>query len=288
MKPVWLNGEFLPPDAARVPVLDRGFLFADGVYEVTPFYRGRPFRMDAHLARLQRGLCALGIELDVPPLAEVKEELVERSGLADAPMATVYLQVTRGVAPRSHAFPDPAVPPTRVAWASPFRLAAPDRWREGFEAVSVPDQRWSRADIKSIQLLPNVLAQEEARKAGVKDALLVRDGLALEGAHNNVFAVFGDELATPPASNQILPGVTREVVLELAREMEGLRVRERPLPLDELRAAATELFFTGTTTEVRPTVRLDGEAVGDGTVGSVTRRIARAFRDRVRAETSAR
>ncbi|TVP77197.1 MAG: hypothetical protein EA352_04025 [Gemmatimonadales bacterium] len=190
MKLVWMNGEFLPPDEARVSVLDRGFLFADGVYEVTPFYRGRPFRMEAHLARLERGLCALGIVLDVPSLEEVKHELVVRSGLAEAEVATVYLQVTRGVAPRSHAFPDPPVPPTVVAWAGPFVRPDEQTWAAGFDAVSVPDRRWSRADIKSIQLLPNVLAQEEARKAGVKDALLVRDGLALEGAHNNVFAVF--------------------------------------------------------------------------------------------------
>lgn len=285
MKLVWLNGEYLPPDEARVSVLDRGFLFADGVYEVTPFYRGRPFRMEAHLARLERGLCALGILLDVPSLEEVMHELVVRSGLAEAEVSTVYLQVTRGVAPRSHAFPDPAVPPTVVGWAGSFARPDEEAWAKGFEAVSVADQRWSRADIKSIQLLPNVLAQEEARKAGVKDALLVRDGLALEGAHNNVFAVFGSEVATPPASNQILPGVTREVVLEIAREMEGLTVRERPLPLDEVKAAATELFFTGTTTEVRPTVLLDDRPVGTGEVGTVTTRIARAFREWVERET---
>lgn len=281
MRPVWLGGEFVDPEEARISVLDRGFLFADGVYEVTPFYRGRPFRMEAHLSRLQRGLCALGIELDVPPLAGAMQELLERSELDREEVATVYLQVTRGVAPRSHAFPDPPVEPTVVAWASPFRRPDPSEWEAGFDAVAVPDRRWSRADIKSIQLLPNVLAQEEARKAGARDALLVRDGLALEGAHNNVFAVFGDEVATPPASNQILAGVTREVVLEIARGMDGLRVSERPLPLDEVKAAATELFFTGTTTEVRPTVRLDGAAVGPGTVGEVTRRIAGAFRQRV-------
>lgn len=285
MSLLWLNGEFVPPDEARVSVLDRGFLFADGIYEVVPFYEGRPFRMGAHLARMERGLCALGIQLDVGALEAVQLELIERNGLSDCPVATVYLQVTRGVAPRGHAFPQPAPEPTVVAWAAEFVRPEPEVWDRGFSAITAVDGRWSRADLKTIQLLPNVLAQESARKAGANDAILVRDGLVLEGAHANLFVVFGSEVATPPASNQILPGVTREALLELVRGLDGLELRERPLPLEEVKAAATEIFLTGTTTEVRPTVTLDGDPVGDGRVGDVTRRIMEGFRAMVARET---
>lgn len=282
MDPVYLNGEFMPRSEARIPVEDRGFLFADGLYEVTPYYGGTPLRMQGHLDRLDRGLCELRIDLDPAPLADLQAELLDRRGLTDTEMAIVYLQVTRGVAPRTHAFPEPAPEPTVFAYAKPFERPSPSRWAEGYSAITVPDRRWSRCDLKTIQLLPSVLAQEEARRAGVTDALLVRDGLALEGAHNNVFAVFGDTVTTHPASNQILPGITRTVVIEVAREL-GIPVRERAIPVDEL-AGASELFFTGTTTEIRPTVELDGKPVGEGTPGFVTRRLMEGFQALVERE----
>ncbi|TVP56262.1 MAG: D-amino acid aminotransferase [Gemmatimonadales bacterium] len=282
MDPVYLNGAFIPRSEAMIPVEDRGFLFADGLYEVTPFYGGRPLRMDGHLRRLTRGLGALRIDFDVEPLPAIHQELLERCGLQDHTMSMVYLQITRGVAPRSHAFPDPPARPTVFAYAKAFERPAVERWMRGFNAVTVPDRRWTRCDLKTIQLLPSVLAQEEARQAGATDALMVRDGLALEGAHNNVFAVFGDVVATHPASNQILPGITREVVLEVARAR-GVPVEERTIPVAEL-ACASEIFFTGTTTEIRPTVELDGQPVGEGRVGPVTLDLMRGFRELIARE----
>jgi D-alanine transaminase len=281
---VYLNGEFVPRSEARVSPDDRGYLFGDGIYEVTPAYGGRWFRLPRHLDRLARG--AAELQLTVPEgLAALHDELMERNGLNDAPMSIVYLQVTRGVAMRTHHFPEPAPAPGVYAWARPFARPDPAGWERGFGAVTVPDQRWARADIKTVQLLPLVLAQQTAKEAGETDALLVRDGLALEGAHNNVFFVFDGTLVTHPASNQVLPGITREVVLELARA-NGIPVAERPVPVRELPRAA-EVFFTGTTTEVRPTVRIDGRAVGDGRVGPVTRRLQELLFARIEEECGA-
>jgi D-alanine transaminase len=281
MSVVFLNGRFVAEDEAMVPVNDRGFLFADGVYEVTPAYGGRFFLMDRHRARLLRGLCALRIDADVAGLGRLHDELLEHNGLRDAEVSYVYLQITRGVAPRSHAFPREPVPPTVYAFARRFQRPQPADWNAGYSAVSVPDRRWSRADIKTIALLPNVLAQQAAADAGVADALLVRDGLALEGAHSNFFAVFGGTIVTHPASQQILHGITRGYVIEMAREL-GYTVDERPIPHEDL-AFADEAFFTGTTTEVRPTVTIDGRPVGSGQVGDVTRALSLEFQRRTAA-----
>lgn len=272
---VYLNGQYLPRQEARVPVDDRGFLFADGVYEVTPAYRGRFFRLDRHVARMRRGLDALEIEYGLEDLEEVHSELLQRNGLQDEEVSVVYYQVTRGAAPRTHHFPRPAAKPTVYAYAGAYRRPPREEWQEGFSAITVPDQRWGRADLKTTQLLPNTLAQERAKRAGVADAIFVRDGMAMEGAHNNLFAVVDGTVVTHPASNQILHGIIREFVLELARE-EGFAVEERPIPVDELHGA-DELFFTGTTTEIRPTVQVDGRPVGDGRVGPVARRLFDAF-----------
>jgi D-alanine transaminase len=278
---VYLDGAYLPRSQARISPDDRGFLFGDGLYEVTPAYGGRFLRLDRHLARMRRGADQIAMALP-DGLEELHGELLRRNGLEDEPISIVYLQVTRGTAPRTHAFPEPEVRPTVYAWAKAFQRPDAETWSRGYGAVTAPDQRWSRADLKTVQLLPLVLAQQSAREAGETDALLVRDGIALEGAHNNVFFVFGDTLATHPASNQILPGITREIVLELARE-EGIPVEERAVPLTQV-PRASEVFFTGTTTEIRPTVRIDGRPVGDGEVGPVTRRIQQAFLARVELE----
>jgi len=288
MEQVYLNGAFLPKEEARIPVDDRGFLFGDGVYEVTPFYGGVPFRLHRHLARMRRGLSALQIPMETEALeasgflAALHGDLLARNGLEGTEMAIVYLQVTRGAAPRTHHFPDPAPPPTVYAYARAFQRPSTEEWEKGFGAITVPDLRWARADLKTVQLLPNVLAQQAARAMGVADALLVRDGLALEGAHSNLCVVFGDRVVTHPLSNQVLPGITREAVLVAARAR-GIPVEERPIPLTEL-PDATELFFTGTTTEVRPTVHLDGKPVGDGKVGPVTREIQEGFLELVARE----
>ncbi len=279
MSTVYLNGGFLPKAEARISPDDRGFLLGDGVYEVTPFYEGVPFGLEAHLARLRRGLEWMRIGLDVAPLAETSRSLVARNGLQGAPRSLVYLQITRGAAPRTHYFPEGDVAPTVYAYAKEWSRPPEEVWSRGFSAITVPDRRWSRVDIKTICLLPNAVAFQEARDAGADDAILVRDGVALEGAHQNFWAVFGDTVVTHPNTNQILPGITRGIVLELAREA-GIPVQERPIQVEEL-ARADELFFTGTTGEVRPCVEVDGRAVGDGAVGPVTRGLSEAFLARV-------
>lgn len=280
MSLVYLNGELVPKSEAKISVDDRGFLLADGVYEVTPFYEGVAFCLDRHLARLERSLSALRIELDTEGLADVHRELVARNELTHAERSLVYLQVTRGAAPRTHYFPEDPVRPTVYAYATAWSRPAPEVWDRGFTAATVPDERWHRVDIKTICLLPNALAFQEARDVGADDALLVRDGIAIEGAHQNFFAVFDGTVTTHPESNLILSGITRGVVLELARAS-GVPVEERPVRVDELRRA-DELFFTGTTGEVRPCVEVDGVRVGDGRVGELTRRLSRAFLERVR------
>jgi D-alanine transaminase len=275
MSTVYLNGEFIPKEEAKISVDDRGFLFADGVYEVTPFYEGVPFYLDRHMARLRRGLAWMRIRYDVDVLPGIHERLLEINGVDEAETSIVYLQITRGVAPRSHPFPKDPVAPTVYAFAKAWLRPSPEEWERGFRAVTVPDRRWTRVDVKTIGLLPNVLAYQAAVDAGVSDAIQVRDGIALEGAHNNLFGVFDGTLVTHPATNVILPGITRSVVLDAARR-NGIPVEERPILVEEL-ADAEELFFTGTTNEVHPTVEVDGRAVGNGKVGPVTRALAAAF-----------
>ena len=279
MSVVYLNGDFLPSRDAKVSVDDRGFLFGDGVYEVTPAYGGRLFRFPQHLARMRKGLAAIGIEFDAAVLEAVKNELLARNGLDQASAAYVYVQVTRGVAPRSHAFPNPPAPPGVYGFAKLYHRPSRERWAKGFRAVTVPDQRWARADIKAIALLPNVLAQQQAVDAGVGNAVFVRDGMAMEGAHNNLFAVLDGVLTTPPKSNYILHGVTRDFVIELARRL-NVPVNEHAIPLAEL-YGADELFFTGTTTEIRPAVEVDGRTIGSGKPGPATRRLFEVFLEEV-------
>ena len=180
------------------------------------------------------------------------------------------------MAPRTHHFPPEGTPPTVYAFAKAFHRPDPERWEQGYSAITVPDRRWARVDLKTIGLLPNVLAQQAAVDAGAADALLVKDGVALEGSQNNVFGVFDGVVTTHPATHEILHGVGRGFVMELARGM-GMTVVERAIPVEEMRGA-DEIFFTGTTTEVRPTVELDGRLVGDGTVGPVAKALYEAFK----------
>ncbi len=284
MSTVYLNGELVPKERALVSVDDRGFLFADGIYEVTPAYRGTFFRLERHLDRMRRGLAALRIDFDPAPLADVHHQLLVANDLDDEEISIVYVQLTRGVAPRDHAFPAAPVRPTVYAFAKEFKRSPREEWNKGFSATIVPDRRWARVDIKTIALLPNCLAMQAAVEAGSSDALLVRDGVALEGAHNNFFAVIDGTVVTHPATNHILHGITREYVLELCRDV-GLPVEERPVQIEEL-WQADEAFFTGTTTEVRPTVRVDGRTIGGGRVGPVARRLMDAFITGVERETA--
>jgi len=285
MSTVFLNGEFMPKEEAKISVEDRGFLLGDGLYEVTPFYEGVPFGMDRHFARLERGLEWMRISYDVSSLVEMHRALITKNGLDSADRSMVYMQITRGVAPRTHYFPEGEVTPTVYATAKEWSRPADDVWDRGFRAVTVPDRRWSRVDVKTICLLPNAMAFQAARDVGADDAILVRDGVAIEGAHQNFWAVIGGVAVTHPKTGYILPGITRSVVLEEAVAA-GIPVEERPIQVEEL-ASAEEVFFTGTTGEVRPVVEVDGRAVGDGTVGSITRRLSEAFLARVDATKEA-
>ena len=284
MRVVYLNGEFLPAEEAKISVDDRGFLLGDGVYEVTPAYHGHLFLFPRHRARLEKGLAELRIDFDVAGVEAMKLEMLGRNGLAAEPLSLVYMQVTRGAAPRTHAFPNPSPPPTVYAFARAFQRPARARWDEGFSAITVPDQRWLRVDIKTIQLLPNALAMQAAAEAGAQNVIFHRDGAVTEGGHANLFAVFGGVLVTHPANHLILHGVTRGLVLELAADL-GIEVEERVFSVEELRGA-DELFYTGTTTEVSPTVRVDGSPIGDGSVGPVTRRLHAAFLAEIETRTA--
>lgn len=277
MMKVYLNGQFLPLEEAAVSVEDRGYQFGDGVYEVIHVYRGKPFRMREHLARLERSL--RGLEIPLPePLARIEEVCLQAAGPARE--ASIYLQVTRGAAPRAHAFPK-SVRPSFVVYAREVQPPAdPDR---PLALLSVPDDRWGRCHLKTICLLPNVLARQKAVQAGCDEALFVRDdGSVTEGASSNAFLVRKGSVVTHPANNRILGGVTREAVLHLARR-EGIPVREEPFGLPEA-LAADEFFMTGTSTEVGAVAAIDGRRIGDASPGPVTRRLKDAFDALVKQE----
>jgi len=270
----FLNGAFLPLSEARVSVEDRAFLFGDGVYEVVRTYDGVPFLLPAHLDRLERSLAAVRIvpEWGRAALEEWIAGAVER---ARYPEAKVYVQVTRGAAPRDHKFPE--VPVTTLIAVTPIAPLPAETQEAGVAVISTPDLRWGRCDVKSLQLLPNVLARQEAADAGAFEALLVGpDGVVNEGAGSNLFVVVDGALVTPALGPRILAGVSRAYVLDLARGM-GLATEERDLSLAEVYDAG-EVMLSGTTIEVVGVVQVDGRAVGDGRPGPVTRRLAGAFR----------
>jgi D-alanine transaminase len=269
---VYLNGAWLPRAEAVVSVDDRGFLFGDGVYEVVRVVRGGFVDGDRHFRRLARSLAELALPdpattgIDVSAIAR---ELLKRQGLAGRGEAVVYIQVTRGAAPRRHAFPPAGTPPTIFVAASPF-VPKPEK-ATGAAVITSPDVRWQRCDIKSINLLANVLANQRAAEGGAYEAILVRDGWVTEATHSSVFAVVDGLLRTHPNGPAILPGVTREVVLELAAGA-AMEVRQEALTAAEL-AQASEVFLTGTTTDVMPVISIDGAAVGSGVPGPVARRL---------------
>jgi len=273
---VYFDGRYVPKSEVRVSPDDRGFLLGDGIYEVAAAYNGRFVALDRHMDRLRRSLRESRIDESVAePLETVFQELLERNGFHETGKSMVYLQVTRGAAPRSHAFPKVAVRPTVYAYAAPVpaelgELAA------GAAAITRPDVRWSRCDIKVISLIANVLANQEAKEAGAFEAILIRDGFALEGTHTSFFAVKDGVIRTAPISNFILPGITRELAIEAVLR-EGIEVVEEPISASDL-GSMDELFITGTTTEVVPIVKLDGKPVGDGKPGPVTLRTMELYR----------
>lgn len=278
---VYLNGSYLPREEAVVPVGDRAFVFGDGVYEVTRAVRGRLFAEEGHWARLERGLATLRIDagayIDPARLRDISERLLAENGLADAD-ATVYLQITRGAAVRTHWFPPAGTAPTVFASTSPFEIPWEQR-EKGARAITHPDIRWSRCDLKTVNLLPNVMAKQRAHEEGAFEALLIRNGTVTEGSASNAFAVIDGVIRTHPRSNFILPGITRDVVLDLARDL-GFRVDETPFFVEDL-PHLEELFFTGTTTDVQPIVDLDGRPVADGRPGPIADALGRALVERL-------
>lgn len=269
MNTVFLNGDYLPSDEAKVSVFDRGFLLGDGVYEVIPVYNSRPFRLTQHMARLQNSLN--GVRMQNPyteaEWSEVIQHLVEVNGGGDQ---AVYLQVTRGVAPRDHVFPE-GVEPTAFVMTNPIKPLPVSYKAEGIKAITVEDIRWAQCDIKAITLLPNSLLRQQAQDAGAQEALLIRDGLMTEGSASNSYAVIDGVLYTAPKDEKVLPGITRDLVLELAVSA-GIEVKEEPVSLEALRAA-DEIWISSSTREVLPVTVLDNQAVGTGKPGPVWQKI---------------
>jgi D-alanine transaminase len=274
----FVNGRFLPFADAVVSIDDRGFQFGDGVYEVIRTYQGRPFELDAHLARLDRSAMALDI-VQPYPRARWRDLVEEGIHRAACPEAKVYIQITRGTAPREHTYGANVVP-TTVMTVRELRPLSPALRASGVETITVEDLRWGRCDIKSLNLLPNVLARQRGKQAGAFETIFVRDGMVTEGASSNVVVVSDRTLRTAPEGPRILSGVTRGVVLQLARDAR-LSVDERSPSRSDL-YQAEEVFLTGTTVEVLGVVKVDGKIIGPGEPGPLTRQLTDLLLKRTR------
>lgn len=274
---VYLNGRFVPRAEARVSVEDRGFVFGDGVYEVLRAINGRLFATRFHNERLKRSLDGVRIPLsgnDSPErFVDIGRQLLRENGLQEGE-ATLYMQVTRGAATRVHTFPPSDVAPTVYISVARFKPYA-EQARTGTSAISHPDLRWGRCDLKTLNLLPNVLASQTAKERGAFEVMLIRDGVVTEGAKTNFFGVVNGSLRTHPSDNHILPGITRSVLRDLARELD-IDLDEAPIRVDEI-PRLSELFLTGTTTDVMPVVKLDDKPVGAGKPGELTRKLQRVL-----------
>lgn len=271
-----LNGEIMPVDQARVPVWDRGFLFGDSVYEVFRMYDGRCWLEAEHFARLRRSLAEMSFPpYDLEALAGRIQRTIAASGIGDG---TLYVQISRGVAPRAHAFPSPPPVPTEVIVVRPYDDAPTARSREtGVKVISHPDLRWKRCDIKSTNLLPNCMALSKAHEAGGFEAVLIdAAGFVTEATHTSLLWARHGRLEGTPEGNEILPGMTRQLILRLLRSLEipfvGAHVK-----LDELKSA-DEVLLVGTTTEVVPIIQIDDDQIGDGRPGPMARRLWEAYR----------
>ena len=276
-EPVYLNGQFKPLAEAGVSPLDRGFLYGDGVYEVIPVYSRRPFRIDEHLTRLQATLD--GIRLANPLTVDAWKSVIFKL-IAAAPWEdqSVYLQVTRGADDkRDHAFPPASVAPTVFAFASPLVTPSVEQRTRGVSAITVADERWARCDLKVLSLLANVLARQAAVEHGCTEALLIRDGYLKEGAASNIFIVKDGVLLAPPKTRLMLPGITYDVILELAAT-HGQTVDVREITEMELRHA-DEVWMTSSTKEILPITTLDGQPVGNGQPGPVAARMWQWYQD---------
>ena len=274
---VYFGGRIIPRGRAAVSIDDRAFLFGDAAYEVIRAVEGRFIEPERHLRRLARSLREIGMPAPALDLLAVAADLIRRNGLGDCE-ATVYAQVSRGAAPRQHAFPPAGAPPTVLVTVTPFVPRA-ELVADGVAAITLPDLRWSRCDIKSVNLLPNVLAAQRAAEAGAFEAILVRNGVVTEATRSNVLAVVAGVVRTHPTGPLILPGVTREIVLELASGA-GMPVRETEVGADEL-LTAEEVLLTGPTADVTPVVTIDGRPVGGGRPGPVGRRLGAMLAHRI-------
>lgn len=265
MATVYLNGEYTSADHAKVSVFDRGFLFGDGVYEVIPVYEGRCFELEGHLGRLQRSL--EGVRIINPRTnaewSAIIQTLIDQNGGGDQ---SVYLQVTRGVAPRDHLFPANTTPSVFVM-SNPMQLI-PDAFKlQGIKCITLPDIRWQRCDIKAITLLANSLLKQQAHEQGAQEALLIKDGHLTEGAASNAYIVKNDVIYTPPKSSELLPGITRDVVLSLAKRA-GIELHQQQITEAELHDA-DEIWISSSTREVLPVTVLDDHPVASGQPGPV-------------------
>ncbi|MDP2829443.1 MAG: D-amino acid aminotransferase [Sulfuricellaceae bacterium] len=273
---VYLNGAFMPLEDARIPVLDRGFIFGDGVYEVIPVYSRHPFRLGEHLQRLQHSLD--GIRLS-NPLSEARwqaliTELIARNTGEDQ---YLYLHITRGVASRDHAFPPADTAPTVFMMSSLLLPANPALRAHGVSAICAQDNRWLHCDIKAISLLPNVLLRQLGVDAGAAETILLRDGYLTEGAASSIFIVKAGILLAPPQSQLMLPGITYDVVLELAAAND-IPCHIAPVPESELRSA-DEIWLTSSTREVQAITQLDGQPVGNGAPGPTYKKMDQLYQD---------
>ena len=270
---VFLNGEFMPLSEARIPVLDRGFIYGDGVYEVIPAYGRRPFRMPQHLARLQHSLD--GIRLTNPrsdaDWQALFEDLIARQPFDDQ---AVYLQVTRGVARRDHAFPK-GVTPTVFMMSNPLVLPAREQVERGVAVITAQDNRWHRCDLKTTSLVGNVLMRQLAADAGSIETVMFRDGFLTEASASNVLVVRKGTVVAPPKDNLILPGITYDAALEFTRAV-GVPFEVRPIPRDEA-LSADEMWLSSSTKEVLAVTSVDGRPFKSGAPGAVFRRVHAAF-----------
>jgi D-alanine transaminase len=273
---VHLNGEYLPLAEAKIPVLDRGFIFGDGVYEVIPAYGRVLFRLNEHLARLEHSLRAIRIAdpHDRAAWRTLLETVVARNPWEDQ---SVYLQVTRGVAPRTQEFPKPDVPPTVFVMATPLKMPTPEQRANGVAVVTRDDYRWRRCDIKSVSLLANCLLRQEAEDAGAVETVLIRDGNVKEASTCNVLLVKDGVILVPPKDNLILHGITFDLALELAREA-GLPLQTREVKREEL-FSADEVWLSSSAREVLPVTTVDGRRIGTGKPGPAYARMHQLFQD---------
>jgi D-alanine transaminase len=279
MSIAYFNGSFLSKDEVKISPDDRGFLFADGVYEVVRWYEGAFFDMESHVARLKRSMKEIRISWpDADAFPSIAGELITRNNLQLKP-SLIYLQVTRGSAKRTHAFPSPPVEPTVYCYAWGFKPAT-ELISSGIETILRDDPRWNRCDIKSISLLPNILYFQEAIEAGTMECIFMRDGMMTECAHSNVFFVIDGNVFTYPESENILSGITRKNVIRMAKE-EGISVIEIPVAASRL-SEVSEAFITNTSFEIAPVIAIDKKPVGNGVPGPVTKQLRAKFDKHVR------